>query len=326
MDLTTIASHIHSGLMSASCADAPIANEDLCGGIAYHLKLFNTAISHFDAEVNSELSFNLEKSSLKMPTCMSVFRDWAKSIGLFGGQGMTTWLRQISASLQAEAHACLSKLPSWSACFEQGRLLESVAAKVLDKKLESIVGAHNQLHKKMSLMSSAASLLEVSPRLRDHPETIEAAHISFDVMGKASDSSIVALAVELILRFQLDSSGISGARQFLSKYKKVDHPSPPEVLWAEVGSIAAHGERGNNNTEKCGSPASKATGAASTAASPTVASPKRATRASSPTPTNPSEVNSDSMVKRTPGSSAKQRPPGPPSLCFSSSKKPRPAA
>lgn len=157
----------------------------------------------------------------------------------------------------------------------------------------------------MSDMSSAAFLLQVPPRLQDHPETIEAARLSFGLINKASDSSIVA-------------------------HRRRAHPEIPtrfvgQVLWAEVGSLAAHAESKRTAIEKCASPSGKATASAPTSAPPP-SSPQRSSRASAPTPTNVSDTKSASTHQRTPGSSVKKRAPGPPSLCVSSSKKPRTAA
>lgn len=184
---------------------------------------------------------------------------------------------------------------------------------MLGGKLPVLITAHNTLHTAMSQFAASASMLSVSPRLQDNPETIESARVSFDTLGRANQASIVVMASELITKFGSNGAGIAGAKGFLQKYKRADFPMLPQTLWVELESIAAHGEAAAEEKDSPASPTRKR----GPPASPSQVAKRQA--ASSPQSTRPTS-DAGSTPSGMTISPASTKKPGPPTIVFSSKK------
>lgn len=311
-DLATIAAHVHDKLMLVAGAGEIVQDTLLNGQVAHAMRLFQDLIVYVEGESNSDMALSLERAGWQLPHSVCQFRVWAKLMGCWGAQALQQWLKQVSRHLHDGSAKCAAQIPSWSAVFEEGKLLEPLASKVLGGKLPVLINAHNTLHSLMSQFAASASTLSVSPRLQDNAETIESARVSFDTLGRANQASIVVMASELITKFQSSGAGIAGARSFLQKYKRSDFPALPQTLWVELESIAAHGEEQADDKDLPSSPAKRRAPTASPSQSakrPAINSPE-STRPSS-------EAGSVPSATATPGSGKK---PGPPTITFSSKK------
>lgn len=194
-------------------------------------------------------------------------------------------------------------------------MLEPLATKVLGGKLPILMSAHNTLHTLMSRFAASASMLSVSPRLQDNPETIESARVSFDTLGRANQASIVVMATDILTKFQSNGSGIAGAKAFLQKYKRADFLMLPQTLWVELESIAAHGEEAAASEER-DSPTSPSRKRVATS-SPTQWAKKQAV--ASPQSTRPSS-DAGSAPSSMPAASPAPKQTGPPTIAFSTKK------
>lgn len=295
-----------------------VEQERIYGDLAFRLRLFQILVSQLDLAINSEKALLLERLGWQLPQPLPSLRDWAKAMSRFAGKCQTQWLLRVSKVLKAQSEACSAAIPSWSACFENGRFLEEVARRVLAGRLAGVVTTHNALHSLMGKLGASASELSIAPRLQDNELSLESVRISFDVMARASQASIVCCATDIILRFQLDSTGSASAKQFLSKYKHEEHNMLPPVLWSECEAIASHA------ADPAPSSPRPAHGSPKKSRSSTTASTPASDRKSSTSGPPRDKPMSDSMsATTTDGASpaAKKRPA--PTLAFASSKKAR---
>lgn len=317
-EIGLVASHLQQDLMILVSEGGVLNDEAIYGQVAFELKLHMTKVAKLEDIIASPSCLACERSAWQLPVSLSTMREWAKCMSIVGGDMQALWLQQVSRALASRSNECASSVPSWSACFEDGRMLPSVAQKLLVGRLSAVVAAHNGVHQLMTQLASAAAVLQVSPRLQENNLTIDNVRVAFDIMAKANDASIVILATELVLKFEKDNSGIEGARAFLRKYKRSEHGSLPEGLCLELESIAAHA---SGSTE-----ASASTQAHSLQGSPSSKAPSSTTsRSLTCTPTASrqrpdSDADTMTTAKESP-SSGKRRAPA--TLSFSSSKPPK---
>lgn len=275
-------------------------------------------MSAFDAEVNSKAALNLERTGWQLNQSVSSFREWSKAMGPFGGQVVRHWLGHVARALKVQSESCSAAILAWNAAFEGGKLLDTVAGKMLGGRLSAIIGAHNDLHGLMSMLGTVAAHLGVAPRMQDNPEAIESVRVAFDIMSKASQGSVAVLAVDIILQFQRDATGAAAAKQFLSKYRRQDYEALPSVLWSELGAIASHATAlaGPVATEPKCSPTKSS--ASTTAPSPASAKKVSSSAASVQHAAPSCGASSGSQVGASPASCKKRSAP---SVVFSSAKK-----
>lgn len=188
-----VAAHLQQDLMIPISAGKKLQDEAIYGQVAYEIKLYMTTVTKLEDIISSPSCMACEKSAWQLPVSLATMRAWAKCMSIVGGDMQAMWLKEVSSALALRSQECASAVPSWSACFEAGRLLPAVAQKILVGRLGAVVAAHNGVHKLMTQLASAASLLEVSPRLQEHTLTIDSVRVAFDIMAKANEATIVIL-------------------------------------------------------------------------------------------------------------------------------------
>lgn len=310
-NVAALATHLHHNLLVPACASKKFALEDLCGRIACELKIFQGVVAELEASVNSPAAMEVERTGMQSIAPVATVRSWTKLMGVFGGSAQTAWLTSLSHCLQSLALDCQARLPNWRASLENDKVLFAVASKMMVGQGPKVVNIHNELHSALSLISKAANMLGISPRIQDHPLTIESIRVSFDIMSKASETSIAAAAIELICRFESESTGMREAKSFLQKHNHKNHPNLPESLFMDLELIAAH----------AGEPKSTPPPAQTSASKPSP-KPPAASSASTQSPASkrpPSDSGSGS-TKQSPGAAT---PEGARTMAFTSSKRPR---
>lgn len=148
-------------------------------------------------------------------------------------------LEELMHSLSSSVARRTEVTPSWSAIFGNGDFNQALAARLMTSKLEPIVEAHNKLRHMLSQLNSIAKVLEVQPRLQDHPLTSETVAISLATTANSSTAAIVCLGSE-VLRHQGDPSGSAKAEQFLTEHRSREATRPlPDVFWAEFEAMSS---------------------------------------------------------------------------------------
>lgn len=277
-------------------------------------------ISKLEGCVNSSAAVEVEKQGWRFAVPLATLCEWVRLVGIFGDRMMCKWLNEVSQCLLTEAAKAGGDIPAWTACFEEGRILEPLAASMLDGRLGGIVASHNRLHTLMSALGGAAGRLSVVPRLQDNPVTIQSVRVAFEVIQRASKASAAVWATEVILKFQHDSTGTEAARGWLQRHKKQDHQDLPGILWTELEHIAAHGK----SLEELGPSSARSSRSTGMSAGPQVkkepGSPATPGAALS-TATPPSSKRAASSTGAGEPLAAPSKRSGPPTLAFSSKKK-----
>lgn len=118
----------------------------------------------------------------------------------FSAVGQAVLLRSTSVSLEKTTTRCKSKIPAWTACFDDnGKLLERIAWKLLTPTvLAGLTAGDNEIHNMLSGMNRAAKALEVTPRLQEHESTLDSIMSSMATLKQASVASVVALGLDLV--------------------------------------------------------------------------------------------------------------------------------
>lgn len=319
-DVASLAAHLHYGLASISIDKGGITNDQLVDKVVHEQMCFQKMLAKLEGMVNASAAVEVEKQGWRLAWPLANLREWVRLLGLYGGRMSHKWLGEVSSCLLSEASKSSGDILAWTACFEDGRILEPLAKSMLDGRLAGIVASHNKLHTLMARLGGAAGRLAIVPRLQDNQVTIQAVRVAFEVIRRASKASAVAWATEVIFKFQHDATGTEAARGWLLRHKKQDHEDLPQMLWAELEHIAAHG--------KSSSEQERAT-AHTSARGGTCPSPLVKKEANSPrTPGAACSTASPPSSKRAASSTdsgEQQGPPakrvGPPTLAFSSKKK-----
>lgn len=319
-DVAALVAHLHYGLASVSMQKCGITNDQLEGKVVYEQVAFGKLLSKLEGGVNASAAVEVEKEGWRFALPLPTLRKWVRLVGIYSGRMTQKWLDEVSHCLLTEASKVAGEIPAWTACFEGGRILEPLAETMLNGRLGGFVASHNRLHSLMTQLGGAAGRLAVVPRLQDNPATIQAVRVAFEVIQRASKASAVVWATDVILKFQHDATGTEAARGWLQRHKKQEHQDLPEILWAELEHIVAHGK----SSQEQGLSSARAATTSASCSSPHV----KKEPASPATPGATMSTASPASSKRATSSTGSGEPVvapakrgGPPTIAFSSKKK-----
>ena len=261
---------MHKNLLMPGAHGELCSSEFLFGEVCNALKVLAELVTKLDAKVSSKESLAFESSGWQSSKPIATIRAWVNLLGTFGGRAQTCLLKQWESLLTVKVEACKKNMPTWSACFEGPKLLDSVAYRMLTGKVAKVVQSHNDVHGCMVLMAQKASDLQVVPRLQDNDITMETIAIAKDTMTSASLCSVVLLGIDILHKYQHDPAGSEVASAFLTKHRTPANSIVPEGLWQELEAMSSH-------AAVTGSPAKPPSSQSKSASSSTKTPPSSAT-------------------------------------------------
>ena len=279
-DVSLVAAWLHKNLLMRGAAGEICSSEFLFGEVCGALNVFAELMTVLDAKVSSKESLAFEGSGWQSSKPIATIRAWVTLMGTFGGRAQTCLLKQWESLLSVKVTACKRIMPTWSACFEGPKLLDSVAYRMLTGKVAKVVQSHNDVHGCMVSMAQKASELQVVPRLQDNDITMEMIAVAKDTMSSASLCSVVLLGIDILHKYQLDPLGPEVASAFLTKHRTPANSTVPEGLWQELEAMSSHAAVKGLPAQKP-SPSKRAMSSTTTATAPSSASSSTATAPSS---------------------------------------------
>lgn len=237
-DISMIAAFLQETLIAPASTRTSISVDAICGQATYALRLLQCKLADADAAVNSPEALEIEKLAVRVSFSVANLRGWVKLMGIFAGRILDNLLYQMAGLLRSSAEACKSATPSWSACFEGGKLLEAMETIILTNKLPALVKAHNDVHGLVEKVSRAARILEVAPRIQEHEITVEEVRLALDALRHAGTASVIITGFELLAKFSHDPSGATKAKNCLNTYRVPAHEAVPASFWREFEHLA----------------------------------------------------------------------------------------
>lgn len=254
-DITIAAIAVHQHLFQLVGKDQTPSQSMLCGPIAFATCQLQKLLTTADSILNSDAALKVEEKGYKLKCSIANARAFQKLMSLLCGRAINEILAQISHILSTAADTCRASTPSWSACFEDGHILDHMVKKLLTDKITKVVDSHNVVHACMKGMCTAASRLSISPRLQDNDMTKSSVRLALDAQRGAAQAAVVIMGMDL--RGKYDPKGAEEAQAFLSKYKSPDNMCIPTCFWEELEHVAAHKFTAGATSSVAASPASK---------------------------------------------------------------------
>lgn len=239
-DLVVIGAVLQTSFLSEVAAGKEICEDDIFSEFTRALAEFTQTIVKFDNFLEDGHTFELERDGWRFDPSFAVLRQWRRCASAFGGRCLNTLLTKFVDILEGKCNACKNAAPDWRAAFDQqGKFNLELAVKLVKNRLKPLVDAHNSIHAIMRRMSSSASLLEVSPRLQDHPITAQSIAVALNGLAAATVASTVCSGVEVLVAGQLDPAGPQRAKDFVQKNKQgAAAEQIPTSFWDELQHLA----------------------------------------------------------------------------------------
>lgn len=238
-DLISAAAYIHENLIMPAADSHKVNLKLLFSEVPQCLRIMAETLGELDTILMGPAAMSIEKSGIVLCNPLALIREWKKTMCIDRKRMLDNMLEELMHALSSSVARCTEVTPSWSAIFGNGDFNQALAARLMTSKLEPIVEAHNKLHHMLSQLNSIAKVLEVQPRLQDHPLTSETVAISLATMANSSTAAIVCLGCE-VLRHQGDPSGSAKAEQFLTEHRSREPARPlPDVFWSEFEAMSS---------------------------------------------------------------------------------------
>lgn len=104
------------------------------------------------------------------------------------------------------------------ACFTESSFNEAMAQNLLRNKVGAVSSSHNKLHLVLGEVGKAATMMQVAPRLQDHPLTSESVAIALHSLAHARGAVILGKGLALLSSYRNHHLGGAKANDFLLSY------------------------------------------------------------------------------------------------------------
>ena len=111
------------------------------------------------------------------------------------------------------------------------------ATQVMVPLRKKLIPAHNNLFTTLTLLASAARLLDVTPRLQDNKATAKSVANARSALAMASQANIFTLGLVLLNQESCSRAGAMKAQDFLTAHKE-KNPDLPNAFWTELEHMA----------------------------------------------------------------------------------------
>lgn len=239
-DIGIVAADLHTNLIELGSTKL-VAISSLKGYLCDALHELRSMLCELESSVRSDEAIAVEREGLRLATSLSVVREWLKSMAIFSGACEKELLKNFVKHLEAEVANCRKAVPEWEAAFQgpEKKFNETLAAKLMMNKLGLVVRKHNLIHEILASMNQVARMLEITPKLPNHPISQAAVAVGLSTLASLTTASIICRGVELLTKFKDDVVGPSKAAEFLKEYQPKGQ-TIHQSFWHEFTELVNH--------------------------------------------------------------------------------------
>ncbi|CAK0832722.1 unnamed protein product, partial [Prorocentrum cordatum] len=167
-DIAGCAAQLHVNVFERSV----LPNDQLLFGEFVHAqRMMSRVVLRLDALLLSAGTHEFEKEGWVCCISPQSVRQWLQAIAIFSNSAKSKLLEMMALSLQKHADACRSGLPDLTAATDKnGQFVEKLAQKIF-KDQTAVVASYNVVHKALTYLSRAGSMLEIVPVVSEHDAT-----------------------------------------------------------------------------------------------------------------------------------------------------------
>jgi len=181
------------------------------------MKAFGDCLVKLDAQLARKDAKKMEAEGWSLPVPLSVCQLWQRSMAAFRGRVLQTLLEQWASLLTSATQQATNSCPNWEACFAEGVLKEKLAKSILMGKYSIVAKAHNKLYDMLGKMNTAGKVLDVYPRLQDHPLSSEAITTALHSLVEIKETCTIVEGVHILFTYQHSHLASQKADQFLKQ-------------------------------------------------------------------------------------------------------------
>ena len=129
-------------------------------------------------------------------------------------------------------------IPNWSACLTSSALNLDLADTVIGAKFSKAVNAHNDCYEFITELSTAATVLDIVPPLKENQHTASAVAVALSVLKQSMTARIVAEGIDILTNCAHSIVGATKASRFVTTYDVPANSDIPRPLFHELQIMA----------------------------------------------------------------------------------------